>query len=76
MNSLGKEAIGLKGKIKRLVRLRGFGFISAENGEEVFFHHSILRGEDFDALQEGTSVEFSITRGPKGPRAVYVIVAK
>jgi len=35
---LGKEAIGLKGKIKGLIRLWGFGFISAENGEEVFFH--------------------------------------
>jgi len=57
MNSFGKEAIGLKGEIKRLVRLRGFGFISAENGEEVFFHRSVLRGEDFDTLQEGTSVD-------------------
>ena len=66
----------MKGEIKRLVRLRGFGFISAENGEEVFFHRSVLRGEDFDALQEGTSVELKFTRGPKGARAVYVIVAK
>jgi CspA family cold shock protein len=75
---LRKEAIGLKGKIKGLIRLRGFGFISAENGEEVFFHCSALRGEDFDALQEGTSVEFKFTRGPKGPRAVRirVVVAK
>ena len=66
----------MKGKIKRLIRLRGFGLISEENGEEVFFHRSTLRGEDFDALQEGTSVEFEFTRGPKGPRAIYVIVAK
>ena len=66
----------MKGKIKRLNRLRGFGFISAENGEEVFFHRSALRGEDFDALQEGTSVEFKLTRGPKGLRAVNVRVEK
>jgi CspA family cold shock protein len=56
--------------------LRGFGFISAENGKQVFFHRSALRGEDFDALQEGTSVEFKFTKGPKGLRAVYVTVAK
>ena len=68
---LREEAIGLKGKIKRLIRLRGFGFISAENGDEVFFHCSVLRGEDFDALQKGISVEFEFTRSPKGPRAVY-----
>jgi CspA family cold shock protein len=73
---LRKEAIRLKGKIKRIIRLRDFGFISAENGEEVFFHRSALQGEDFDALQEGTSVEFNLTRGPKGPRAARVTVAK
>jgi CspA family cold shock protein len=76
MNALRKEAIGLKGKIKHLVRLRGFGFISAENGEEVFFHHSALQGEDFDILEEGTSVEFKLARGPKGLRATNVRVAK
>ena len=66
----------MKGVIKRLVPLRGFGFIRAENGEDVFFHRSALQGDDFDALQKGTSVEFNLTRGPKGPRAVRVIVAK
>ena len=66
----------MKGKIKRLIRLRGFGFITRENGEEVFFHRSALQGEDFDALEEGTSVEFNLTRGPKGLRAVNVRVEK
>jgi len=66
----------LKGKIKHLVRLRGFGFISAENEEKVFFHRSALWGGDFDALQEGTSVEFEFTMGPKGLRAVCVVGAK
>jgi CspA family cold shock protein len=76
MNASRKEAIGLKEKIKHLVRLRGFGFISAENGEQVFFHRSALRGKDFDFLEEGTSVEVEFTRGPKGLRAVRVVVAK
>ena len=66
----------MKGKIKRLIRERGFGFISAEDGREVFFHRSALEGENFDALEEGNSVEFNVERGPKGPRAVNVTLIK
>jgi CspA family cold shock protein len=68
--------IGLKGKVKHLVRLRGFGFIRAESGKEIFFHHSALEGIDFDALEEGTRVEFNFTKGPKGPLAAKVRGAK
>ena len=67
-----KEVNGLKGQIKRLIRDRGFGFIVAEDGKEVFFHRSALAGEDFDALEEGTGVEFDLEKGPKGPRAVNI----
>ena len=62
----------MKGEIKKVIRERGFGFISAEDGREVFFHSSALEGIDFDALEEGTGVEFTEERGPKGPRAVNV----
>ena len=71
-----KEVKSLKGKIKRLIRDRGFGFISAEDDTEVFFHRSALAEEDFDALEEGTSVEFDLETGPKGPRAVNVKAEK
>ena len=64
----------MKGKIKRLVRDRGFGFISAEDGSEIFFHRSALEGIDFEALEEGNSVEFNSNKGPKGLRAVNVKV--
>ena len=64
----------MEGKIRRLIRERGFGFITTEDGEDVFFHRSALAGEDFDALEEGTSVEFDLERGPKGPRAMNVRV--
>jgi len=66
----------LKGKIKRLIRERGFGFIIAEDGNEVFFHRSALEKESFDALEEDTSVEFNVEKGPKGPRATNVRVVK
>ncbi|UCD72135.1 MAG: cold shock domain-containing protein [Syntrophobacterales bacterium] len=62
----------MKGTVKRVVRERGFGFISAEDGREIFFHRSTLEGTDFNALEEGNSVEFNVERGPKGPWAVNV----
>jgi len=62
----------LKGKIKKIVRERGFGFITAEGGEEVFFHRSALERGNFEALQEGDSVELNMESGPKGARATSV----
>jgi len=66
----------LKGTIKKLIRERGFGFIRAEDGKEVFFHRSALEGTDFDALEEGKDMEFEVESGPKGLRAVNVKVAE
>lgn len=62
----------MKGEIKRIIRRRGFGFINAEDGQEVFFHRSALEGVDFESLEENDSVEFDVEKGPKGPRAVDV----
>ena len=64
----------MKGTIKRVIRERGFGFISAEDGSEVFFHRSALQDVDFDTLEEGNSVEFDIETGDRGPRAVNLKV--
>ena len=66
----------MKGKIKRLIRGRGFGFITAEDGSEVFFHHSALQDVNFDTLEEGDSVEFDVEKGYRGTRAVNVKVEK
>ena len=66
----------MKGKVKRLIRDRGFGFITAEDGTEVFFHRSDLVGEDFDTMEEGASVEFDLESGAKGPRATSVKAAE
>ena len=62
----------MRGTVKKCIRERGFGFIAAENGKEVFFHSSGLQGIDFDSLKEGDSLEFSVEQGPKGERAVNV----
>jgi CspA family cold shock protein len=65
-----------KGKIKKLVRDRGFGFIIDEDGKEVFFHQSGLTGTTLDALSGDEAVEFDVEESPKGPRAVNVTVSK
>lgn len=61
-----------KGKIKRIIRDRGFGFIEAEDGSEIFFHRTSLAGTDFNDLKEGDGVEFETEQTPKGPRATNV----
>ena len=62
----------MKGKIAKLIRDRGFGFISGEDGKEIFFHRTALVGVDFNALEEGAEVEFDTESGPKGLRATNV----
>lgn len=64
------------GKIKKLVRDRGFGFISDTDGNEVFFHQSGLVDIKFDALNEEQEVEFDVEKSPKGPRAINVRIVK
>ncbi len=63
------------GKIKKLVSDKGFGFISANEGKEVFFHRSGLVGTSYESLQEGQEVEFETESSPKGPRAINVRLA-
>ncbi|MBL7084579.1 MAG: cold shock domain-containing protein [Candidatus Omnitrophica bacterium] len=65
-----------KGKIKKLVSDRGFGFIDDTDGREVFFHQSSLVGITFDTLKGDENVEFEVEDSPKGPRAVNVNIAK
>lgn len=64
-----------KGRIKKMVRERGFGFIRGEDGKEVFFHRSGLNGGEYDTLSEGDLVEYVVQEGPRGPRAEGVRAA-
>lgn len=52
---------------------KGYGFLSQENGADVFVHYSAIQMEGYRNLQEGQKVEFSIEKGPKGLQAVNVI---
>jgi CspA family cold shock protein len=62
----------VQGKIKKLVRERGFGFVRGDDGKEVFFHRSGLGSTDYDALSEGDTVEYVVQEGPRGARAENV----
>jgi CspA family cold shock protein len=62
----------VQGKIKKLVRERGFGFVRGDDGKEVFFHRSGLGSTDYDALCEGDTVEYVVQEGPRGARAENV----
>ena len=64
-----------QGKVKKLVSDKGFGFIEAERGDDLFFHHSAVDGTTIEELSEGQLVEYEIGEGPKGPRAEHVRVA-
>ena len=58
------------GTIKKLVSERGFGFITADDGKEYFFHRSAVAPQlDFDRLTGGEKVQFEIEQDPKGARA-------
>jgi len=61
-----------KGKVKWFDNKKGYGFITPEEGADVFVHHSAIEGEGYKTLDEGQEVEFDITDGPKGPQAVNV----
>jgi cold shock protein len=62
-----------KGKVKWFNNQKGYGFITPENGADVFVHHTAIQGEGYKSLEEGQAVEFDVTQGPKGDQAVNVV---
>ncbi|TAL18819.1 cold-shock protein [bacterium] len=61
-----------KGTVKWFNEQKGFGFITKENGPDVFVHFSAIQGEGFKTLREGDEVTFDVIQGPKGPQAANV----
>lgn len=60
------------GKVKWFNGEKGYGFIQAEDGSDVFVHFSAIQGEGFKTLEEGQEVSFEVTEGDRGPQAANV----
>jgi len=61
-----------QGNVKWFNDAKGYGFISQEDGEDVFVHFSAIQAQGFKSLAEGDRVEFEVTRGPKGLQGANV----
>jgi CspA family cold shock protein len=67
-----------EGTVKWFDSRKGYGFITTEEGEDVFVHYSAIEGDDdtYKKLNENDKVEFEITEGKKGPQASNVVVTE
>ena len=63
-----------QGTVKWFNDQKGFGFITTEDGKDVFVHHTNIIADGFRTLPEGAEVQFEIEKGDKGPKAVRVSV--
>ncbi|MEW6587130.1 MAG: cold-shock protein [Nitrospirota bacterium] len=62
-----------KGTVKWFNETKGFGFITREDGVDVFAHYSAIAGDGFKTLSEGDSVSFDVVEGAKGPKAANIV---
>jgi CspA family cold shock protein len=67
-----KDQEMVEGKVKWFNDQKGYGFIEADSGHDVFVHHSSIEGEGFKSLAEGDRVSFGEEKGGKGPSAINV----
>ena len=63
----------LQGTVKWFNANKGYGFISGEDGDDVFVHYSALQSDGYRTLDEGQRVEYTVERGPKGLQASNVV---
>ena len=61
------------GIVKWFNNAKGYGFIGREGADDVFVHHTGIRGEGYKSLEDGERVEFTVEQGTKGPQAVDVV---
>ena len=62
-----------RGTVKWFSNQKGYGFITPEEGNDVFVHHTAIQGDGYKSLEEGQEVEFEITQGSKGEQATNVV---
>lgn len=62
-----------KGTVKWFNESKGYGFITQDDGGDVFAHYSAIAGDGFRTLSEGDVVSFDVTEGDKGPKALNIV---
>jgi CspA family cold shock protein len=62
-----------QGTVKWFNDSKGFGFITSEDNNDVFVHHTSIQGNGFKSLSEGDNVSFDTEQGPKGLKAINVV---
>lgn len=63
----------MQGKVKWFNAEKGYGFITSEDGTDVFVHFSAIQSDGYKSLEEGQDVEFDVTEGDRGPQAANVV---
>ncbi|MDD4203911.1 MAG: cold-shock protein [Acholeplasmataceae bacterium] len=63
----------MTGKVKWFDEKKGYGFISTDDGKDIFVHFSAIQAEGFKNLNEGDLVEFEVNDGDRGPQASHVV---
>lgn len=63
----------MTGTVKWFNAEKGYGFITVENGDDVFAHFSAIQGEGFKTLNEGQQVEFDVIQSDRGPQAANIV---
>ena len=63
----------MKGTVKWFNAEKGYGFITGEDGKDVFVHYSAIQGDGFKPLDEGQAVDFDLTEGQRGMQASNVV---
>ena len=63
----------MTGKVKWFNAEKGYGFITDENGKDIFAHYSAIQGDGYKALENGQAVSFDVVDGARGPQAANIV---
>ncbi|MGI6392864.1 MAG: cold shock domain-containing protein [Candidatus Izemoplasmatales bacterium] len=63
----------MNGTVKWFNAEKGYGFITDENGKDIFAHYSAIQGEGYKSLENGQAVSFDVVEGARGPQAANIV---